>query len=262
MSFTRRRMESSCINGGDYKRPLPVNTTCQCSATDVECDWGWARDCHKCTQLPDDKLPTCPHVKDGSYRVSSSGFRLVHGDVCSGVDKIIFDTDGKGTGTGPAPPPSRRRRGGGGRSALFTLFVLLLIVAGLAAAWFGFVASPAQKAGALELAGAAGVFCCGLWALAADGFGALLARVGAGAGALRLGGRGGAYAPLDEELNYFEPLPHAEDVQTLVPPPLQRASTGDGGGGGGGANGGGGGGGGGFDPREDGGDDDDGVFRL
>jgi hypothetical protein len=53
------------------------------------------------------------------------------------------------------------------------------------------------------------------------------------------------------QLNYFEPLPHAEDVQTLVPPPLQRASTGDGGGGGGG-----------FDPREDGGDDDDGVFRL
>jgi hypothetical protein len=53
MSFTRRRQDASCLNGGDYKRPPPANTTCTCTATDVECDWGWARDCMKCTQLPE-----------------------------------------------------------------------------------------------------------------------------------------------------------------------------------------------------------------
>jgi hypothetical protein len=53
MSFTRRRQDSACLNGGDYKRALPANTSCECGAVDVECDWGWVRDCHKCTQLPE-----------------------------------------------------------------------------------------------------------------------------------------------------------------------------------------------------------------
>ncbi|KAI8465440.1 MAG: hypothetical protein J3K34DRAFT_525363 [Monoraphidium minutum] len=231
MSFTRRRMESSCQNGGDFRRPPPVNTTCQCSAADVECDWGWARDCMRCTKLPEDKLPTCPHIDDDSYRVSSSGFRLVHGDVCSGIDKVISDTDGKGTGHGPPPRHARR----GGHSALFTFVMVLVIAGGLACAWLYFVASPAQRAGAAELAGAAGAFAAGLWALAADAGGSLLARLGAGAGALRGaggGGGGGAYEPLDEELNYFVPLEGtAEEARPLAPPPMQRAGTGGGEGG-------------------------------
>ncbi len=49
-----------------------------------------------CCVLLQDKLLMCPTLDGGQYVVSNSGKRLVHGDVCSGVDKVIEDTDGKG----------------------------------------------------------------------------------------------------------------------------------------------------------------------
>ncbi len=183
-----------------------------------------------------DKLPTCPHVDDNSYRVSASGFRLVHGDVCTGIDKIISDTDGKGgAGKGGGGAPSRRRGKGGGGSGLLTLFMVLAALSAVGGAWFAFLATPSQKSAAAEVGGAAGAFCSGLWALGADWFDTTLARLGAGAGGLRFGGGGGgggggAYEPLDEELNYFQPIPggQAEEARALVPPPLQRAGSGGG----------------------------------
>lgn len=45
-----------------------------------------------------EKLSACPSIDKGGYYVSSSGRRLVHGDVCnSGLSALIPDTDGKGT---------------------------------------------------------------------------------------------------------------------------------------------------------------------
>jgi len=148
-------------------------------------------------RAPQDKLPSCPHINDNSYAVSSSGFRLVHGDVCTGIDKIIADTDGKGNARGGQPPPGRRKHGGGG-SGLFAVVMVLVAVGGAGGGWLYFIASPAQKAAAMEVGGAAGAFCAGLWALAADWFDSLLARLGAGVGGLRGGGAG--YTPLDEEV--------------------------------------------------------------
>lgn len=147
-----------------------------------------------------DKLPTCPHIEDGTYHVSSSGFRLVHGDVCTGIDKIIFDTDGKGTGHGGAP--ASRRRGGSGGSGLFTFVMVVTVIGGLCGGWYYYVASPAQKAGALEACLAAGAFCSGLWALVVDAADTVMARMGVGLGAMRFGGGrgGGTYEPLDEEV--------------------------------------------------------------
>jgi hypothetical protein len=44
------------------------------------------------------KLPSsCPAIEQGSYTVSSTGRRLVHGDACEGVQSVIPDTDGKGS---------------------------------------------------------------------------------------------------------------------------------------------------------------------
>ncbi|GBF87767.1 hypothetical protein Rsub_00478 [Raphidocelis subcapitata] len=219
MSFTRRRQDAACLNGGDYKRPVPTNTSCACTAADVECDWGWVRDDGKCTRLPEDKLPTCPRVQDGSYYVSGSGFRLVHGDVCSGVDGVIPDSDGQGNPKGGGRPPSRRH---GGRSGLFTAVMVAAALAGTGAAWYHFAASSGQRAAAREVGGAAAAFCAGLWALAADAADTALARLGARAGGLRFGGGGGggggAYAPVeDDELSYFVPL-ESDEARALVPP--------------------------------------------
>jgi len=69
MSFTRRRQDATCVNGGDYKRPPPANTSCECSANDVECDWGWARDCKKCTQLPEVRLSVSLSLEGWRVRV-------------------------------------------------------------------------------------------------------------------------------------------------------------------------------------------------
>lgn len=44
-----------------------------------------------------DKLALCPLIDKGGYYVSSTGKRLVHGDMCnSGLSSLIPDTDGKG----------------------------------------------------------------------------------------------------------------------------------------------------------------------
>lgn len=40
MQYTRRKQDAVCLNGGDFKRPVPVNTTCDCTLEDVECDYG------------------------------------------------------------------------------------------------------------------------------------------------------------------------------------------------------------------------------
>jgi hypothetical protein len=52
MQFTRRKQDALCLNGGNYSRPVPVNKTCDCAVTDVECDYGWVRnDKGECQQL-------------------------------------------------------------------------------------------------------------------------------------------------------------------------------------------------------------------
>ena len=40
MQYARRKQDSVCLNGGDYVRPLPLNTTCNCTLEDIECDYG------------------------------------------------------------------------------------------------------------------------------------------------------------------------------------------------------------------------------
>jgi hypothetical protein len=199
---------------------------------------------------PQEKLPTCPHVDDGSYRVSSSGFRLVHGDVCTGIDQIIADTDGKGEPRGGGGGPSRRRGGRG--HGLFSFVMVAAALAGVGAAWYHFLASPGQRATAAEVGGAAAAFCSGLVALAVDAADTALAKLGAGFGGLRFGGGGGggggpAYEPLDEEVGAGDagdagrgprdarmqhgmrgcsedagPVKHARARPTPTPPPSRR----------------------------------------
>lgn len=56
------------------------------------------RRCCCCCCVPQEKLSTCPSIDKGGYYVSSTGKRLVHGDMCnSGLSALIPDTDGKGS---------------------------------------------------------------------------------------------------------------------------------------------------------------------
>lgn len=87
-------------------------------------------------------MPSCPTLwqNGGPYAISDSGKRLVHGDVCTGVDKLIPDTDGKGT-CHRCP-----HRGGGGGGHGFLWFILAVVVAGGGGfAWWRFLASDSQR---------------------------------------------------------------------------------------------------------------------
>lgn len=44
---------------------------------------------------------TCPHVKDGRYTISESHLRLLNGDSCANISRVINDTDGRGHSTLP-----------------------------------------------------------------------------------------------------------------------------------------------------------------
>ena len=40
-------------------------------------------------------MPSCPVIDSHLYSVSATGLRMVHSDVCLGIDAVIADTDGK-----------------------------------------------------------------------------------------------------------------------------------------------------------------------
>jgi hypothetical protein len=129
----------------------------------------------------------------GPYAISDSGRRLVHGDVCAGVDKLIPDTDGRGN----CNNCSHRRAGGGGHHLLWVL--TLLGVFGGAFAWWRFMASDSQKLAVLDLMDQAASFVASLVEWAKD--------------KVLPGRRYQGMAMDNEELNYFQPLGDAGDTQ-------------------------------------------------
>eukprot|EP00197_Chlamydomonas_leiostraca_P003012 CAMPEP_0202867564 /NCGR_PEP_ID=MMETSP1391-20130828/9502_1 /ASSEMBLY_ACC=CAM_ASM_000867 /TAXON_ID=1034604 /ORGANISM="Chlamydomonas leiostraca, Strain SAG 11-49" /LENGTH=890 /DNA_ID=CAMNT_0049547617 /DNA_START=70 /DNA_END=2742 /DNA_ORIENTATION=- len=220
MYVQRRKPSSTCLNGAEYKRPQAVNQTCGCTVdADLECDYGWLRTTNECRALPRDRMPTCPVVDSGTYTVSSTGKRLVHGDVCTGVDGVIPDTDGKGGSTGGSPTPAPSPSGGGGKkkghSGLFKFLMFLLVVCVLAAAfmgWWRILATDAQRDTCTELAWGMLNMAVDVLHVAHEKLRALWARV-----------RGGhdsyTTAPQEQDLGYFQPLgdggPSSDDRNSL-----------------------------------------------
>lgn len=81
MSFARRGKDAQCLQGGEYKRPPPVNTTCECGEKDVECDFGFVSRDGKCLQLPkvgapDGTTPTPLQRAPGVCRPTGNWFSL------------------------------------------------------------------------------------------------------------------------------------------------------------------------------------------
>ncbi|KAL6759447.1 hypothetical protein V8C86DRAFT_2572580 [Haematococcus lacustris] len=156
----RRRPGSICFNGPDYKRPLPQNTTCPCSAElDSECDYGFLKMGGTCLAIPAENMPHCPAIALEHYRVAASGQRQVHADTCDNIQAVIPDLDTQWRG--PQPGDSCLGTGtgySGGRprhSALFGFLIFLLVVLLLAAmfvAWWLYLATEPQRDTVRDLA--------------------------------------------------------------------------------------------------------------
>jgi hypothetical protein len=124
-----------------------------------------------------------------------------------------------------ANPGVQPHGGSGGRqhkaSSSFVLLVVLLVMGGIFGAWYHFLASPAAKAQVEDLAVSIKSFGSSLVGLVGDKVAEWTGRARGG-----LGGSSSAasrYVPLDEELNYFQPLPApaadaAEVVVGMGPP--------------------------------------------
>ena len=164
-------------------------------------------------QIPSlqDKLPTCPILDAGTYTVSKSGKRLVHGDICTGIDKFISDTDGKGK----CHMGGGGRRGGGGSSSsagqklfsgMLALGLVSAVVVGIVGLWYKFLATETARVQAEDLVYSVKGFCESLAGLVGDKVAGLLGKSGS------LGAFGGSrYEPLDAELNYFQPIADASE---------------------------------------------------
>ncbi|MEW5312182.1 MAG: hypothetical protein WDW38_003829 [Sanguina aurantia] len=217
MQYTRRKQDSHCLNGAAFLRPPATNTTCNCTTEDVECDYGFMRStAGTCAPISAAQMPSCPATRPPkSYAVSASGRRLVHGDVCSNVGRVIDDTDGTGkttadipggipdttpggSGSGPGSGSGSGSRSGG-MGFFGRLFVTLLVVAvacGAACAWWVFLASEGAKDTVSDLAGSGGAFLASLWGWVSD----------------RVSGVKRGPAGSGEELGYFQPLGDASGM--------------------------------------------------
>ena len=212
---------------------------CQCTPADVECEFGFepvsglgqlledafffgggessplggSKDGKKrCVKVPGfDDRSACPLLAERGYRASSTGLRLVHDDVCTGVAAVIPDTDGKGGGRG-------RRRGGGG---FFTrggfLHAFAATVASFAALAFVVAAGVSLMRASAERGGGLDGVVAALGAAAGVALDAAVLIVDKAKAAVGAGGhaRSGASGAASDA--YFQPLSGGDDEGDFVP---------------------------------------------
>ncbi|EFJ39886.1 hypothetical protein VOLCADRAFT_100398 [Volvox carteri f. nagariensis] len=198
--YTRRKQDSKCFNGPDYKRPeAAVRGTCNCTKQlDTECDYGYVRSNDTCVAIPSTSMPECPVVADGVYTVSATGLRLVHGDVCLNTTAFIPDTNGRGQSTASGDS-GRGRRTSTSHGGWVTVLVLLLVfgvLAGGAVAWWRYRATDDQQETVREMAGSAAAAVASAWGLLVDKIRATRYRYSSPAQGASSG----------EEMGYFQPL--------------------------------------------------------
>jgi hypothetical protein len=88
---------------------------------DVECDFGFEFVNHECRPIQSVDTSQCAALTSGEYHVSRTKHRLVSGDVCADVSRVISDTDGKGNLPG-GPGAGHKHRGRAARA-----FVVILV---------------------------------------------------------------------------------------------------------------------------------------
>jgi hypothetical protein len=136
-TYHRRSRDSFCVNpaGWDPLAPAAKDEPCDCGNVDVECEFGYTRSTVStsnstvgCVAMPGlSEIDTCPRLVNSGYRSSSSHLRLVHGNTCKGVNKVIPDTNGRGGAKGSDPSGGGGGGGDGksGGSAIRSFFLLI-----------------------------------------------------------------------------------------------------------------------------------------
>lgn len=221
---------------------------CQCTQADVECEFGFEpvsglgqlledafffggggetsplggtsggsdKSKKRCVKVPGfDDRSACPLLAERGYRASSTGLRLVHDDVCTGVAAVIPDTDGKGGGKGG------RWHGGGGffkRGGFLHAFAAT--VASFAALALVFVAGVSLMRASAERGGGVDGVVAALGAAAGAALGAGAAAVERARAAVGGAGRGGGVGAAASDA-YFQSLPGEDDGEFV---PLAAAS--------------------------------------
>ncbi|KRX00018.1 hypothetical protein PPERSA_05520 [Pseudocohnilembus persalinus] len=84
--FVRRKRQSKCFNGQQFERQVKIDF-CQCTESDWECDFGYARENGQgpCKFVGEEsQRNTSPPDTCNGYYTVSKGYRKVTGDVCQG----------------------------------------------------------------------------------------------------------------------------------------------------------------------------------
>ena len=63
---------------------------------DVECEFGYEYVNHACQPITGLDTSQCTAIADGTYHSSATKHRLIQGDICADISRVITDTDGKG----------------------------------------------------------------------------------------------------------------------------------------------------------------------
>lgn len=74
---------------------------------DLECEFGYEYSDGECKPIVGVDTTRCGPLVSGLYTPSDTHKRLIHGDNCSNIERLITDTDGMGHRTGDAPSGKR-----------------------------------------------------------------------------------------------------------------------------------------------------------
>jgi len=144
--YKRRKLDSFCFNGKDYKHSSPFQKKCDCTRADYECEFGYKLDSkfNSCVKVPKRREGTCWIIDEHKYVPSATGLREIRGDTCERNHitpgghhpkgwhpKLPWDTDGNGH--------SLEKKGSGGGMSGVASFFVFMIVMGVICAAGGFV---------------------------------------------------------------------------------------------------------------------------
>lgn len=129
----RRTTGSFCANPKSAHPKVEIKELCKCTVNDVECEFGFQRSSNEtCSPIQDVEVQSaCPRLIDSSYVTSTSHFRLVHDNICSQINGIIPDTNGKGGAKGSSKPGDDTSNSDSGSHFIRSLSVFIIVTGGI-----------------------------------------------------------------------------------------------------------------------------------
>jgi len=132
-----RKPDSLCFNGRDYSINSEVGDPCDCDASaDFACEPSYfyspSHDKIPGKCVKDERLKDkgwCPILDDRTYVESSVGYRLLPGDECKDVGKVVPDTDGAGHSRSGDGSDGKK----GGHGFFYVLLMTILVFAAVGA---------------------------------------------------------------------------------------------------------------------------------